>query len=164
MQSVKTPLLVEESLSSLSSLVIVADDNRTVDVPDNRRHIHQVNSSFSSSNKHTSAVANNKKQHSSKSSLLSSPSTTTTATATITTTTTSSSAMVNDDDDDDENGDDGDPLLREGDVNITTTTSAALRKLPSTLFSPMSESGESSLVGGGSASGSALATPMEISR
>ena len=163
MQSVKTPLLVEESLSSLSSLVIVADDNRTVDVPDNRRHIHQVNSSFSSSNKHTSAVANNKKQHSSKSSLLSSPITTTTATATLTTTT-RSSAMVNDDDDDDENGDDGDPLLREGDVNITTTTSAALRKLPSTLFSPMSESGESSLVGGGSASGSALATPMEISR
>ena len=163
MQSVKTPLLVEESLSSLSSLVIVADDNHTVDVPDNRRHIHQVNSSFSSSNKHTSAVANNKKQHSSKSSLLSSPITTTTATATLTTTT-RSSAMVNDDDDDDENGDDGDPLLREGDVNITTTTSAALRKLPSTLFSPMSESGESSLVGGGSASGSALATPMEISR
>ena len=142
MQSVKTPLLVEENVSSLSSLVIVPDDNRTVDLPDNRRHIHQINSAFSSSNK----PATNKKQPPKAS---------------------STSSRTNDDDDDEED-DDGDPLLR--DSNTTTmiatngaATTTTMRKPPSTLFSPMSESGDSSFVGG-SASQSALATPMEISR
>ena len=138
MQSVKTPLLLEESsVSSLSSIMAIADDNRVAEIPDNRRHIQPTNSSHNVSISPTT----NKLSPPSDSAL---------------TTTTTTSATTAEDDDEDEN-DDGDPLLR--DAEMTTT----MRKQPSTLFSPMSDSCESSLVGG-SASESALATPMEISR
>jgi len=165
MQSVKTPLLVEETHTSLSSLTILGDETENGhdadDVPDNRRFIQQpilqssqnATTSPNASTK-TSTTTNGRKSLSKPGCLVgkstSSSLTGTAATASTTTTT--------NDDDDDENDDDGDPLLRD-----SASQDLAMRKLPSTLFSPMSESCGSSLVEG-SASGSALATPMEISR
>ena len=155
MQSVKTPLLVEESVSGLSSLSLVADDdnhlrisitsNNSQEVPDNRRHIHLTNDSSASVAANKLPTTTNKKS--------------TTSQVLPSKTISSATSLTMNDDDDDEN-DDGDPLLRSADDVVNASS---MRKLPSTLFSPMSESGESSLVGE-SASHSALATPMDISR
>ena len=159
MQSVKTPLLVEEThSSSLSSLTIFGEETENChlsdDIPDNRRFIQPLPSSLNATKSQTATTTTaaattiiksiNTKTNLSKPDSLpgkSPPSTTTT-----------------NDEDDDENDDDGDPLLRD-----SVPPDLSLRKLPSTLFSPMSESCGSSLVDG-SASGSAIATPMEISR
>ena len=144
MQSVNVPLLVEETHSSLSSLTILGEETENghlADVPDNRRFIqplhctsHIVSTSPNASTKPTTKS-------------LSKPSPLAGKSNSITATTT-------EDDDDD----DVDPLLRD-----VVGRDSSMRKLPSTLFSPMSESCGSSLVEG-STSDSTLATPMEISR